>query len=434
MDKRFRFAQNLASWYKEGAAVLLKEAMSSLRRLRSSRFPWLHRILLFCVTILLACSQPQAPDVTTSPLAAPPSASTSQATPNPSLPAETQAMLASLGQPLFDPPRGDVRFVVISDLNSAYGSTEYDPEVDKGIALIPFWQPDMVVCSGDMVAGQSPTLTQAEIQAMWAAFDDHVAAPLRGYNLPYGFTIGNHDASSALGVRGGFLFQQERDLAAEYWNDPNHDPKLEFVDRFEFPFYYTFEQNGIFFLAWDGSSHIIPPDKLAWAEAALASDRAQGAKMRILLGHLPLYSVAIGRDQPGDVMENADERRLMLEKYNVHTYISGHHHAYYPAHRGKLQLLHMGILGSGPRPLIAGNSPPIKAMTVLDINFKDPDLTTYTTYDMQTMTLLEYEALPRFLTGHNGLLLRRDIEWEDLEPAEKAACESQLGADQCTPG
>ena len=215
--------------------------MSSLRRLRSFPLRWLHRLVLFCVTILLACSQPQQPEVTTtSPSSAPPAVSTSQATPNPSLPPETQAVLASIGQPLFNPPRGDVRFVVISDLNSAYGSTDYDPEVDKGIALIPFWQPDMVVCSGDMVAGQSPTLSQAEIRAMWAAFDTHVAAPLRNYNLPYGFTIGNHDASSALGVRGGFLFQQERDLAAEYWNDPTHDPKLEFVDRFEFPFYYTF--------------------------------------------------------------------------------------------------------------------------------------------------------------------------------------------------
>lgn len=80
------------------------------------------------------------------------------------LPPETQAILSQLGdRPLFDPPRGDVRLVVISDLNSAYGSTDYDPEVDKGLALVPFWQPDLVICGGDMVAGQQASLTAAEI-------------------------------------------------------------------------------------------------------------------------------------------------------------------------------------------------------------------------------------------------------------------------------
>ena len=87
--------------------------------------------------------------------------------------------------------------MAISDLNSAYGSTDYEPEIDKGINLLPFWQPDMVVCSGDMIAGQKKTLTESQIKAMWAAFDNHIAAPLRQANIPFGFTIGNHDASGA---------------------------------------------------------------------------------------------------------------------------------------------------------------------------------------------------------------------------------------------
>ncbi|MEM9926550.1 MAG: metallophosphoesterase [Cyanobacteria bacterium P01_D01_bin.50] len=349
-----------------------------------------------------------------------------------SLPLATQEIVKSAGNSdLFNPTHGDVRLVVISDLNSAYGSTDYDPEVDKGINLLPFWQPDMVICSGDMVAGQKSSLTEQQIKAMWAAFDEHVAAPLRKANLPYGFTIGNHDASGAKGVGGNFLFQQERDLASEYWNDPKNDPGVEFIDRSEFPFFYTFKHKDIFFMAWDGSTHKIPPEKLAWVEKALASPEAQQAKMRILLSHLPLYAVAIGRNQPGDVMENADQLRTMLEKYNVHTYISGHHHAYYPGHRGKLQLLHTGIIGSGPRPLIDSKIPPSKAITVVDINFDSPELTTYTTYDMKTLKLIEYKQLPRFLTGHNGIVLRRDIEYEDLTAEEKALCVSKLGEKLC---
>jgi hypothetical protein len=333
---------------------------------------------------------------------------------------------------LFAPPRKDVRLVVLSDLNSAYGSTDYDPEVDKAMSLIPFWQPDMVVCSGDMVAGQDLTLTPEQINAMWRAFDDHVAAPLRQQKLPYGFTLGNHDASSALGVNDVHLFKQERDLASAYWVEPVHDPGVKFLDRTDFPFYYTFEQNGIFFMAWDGSSSQIPEDKIAWIEKTLASEAAQSAKARIVLSHLPLYAVSVGRNEPGEVLQESQRLHEILERNNVHTVISGHHHSYYPAHKGKLQFLHMGILGSGPRPLIDSNLPPWKALTVVDIDFNDPTLTTYTTYDIQTLRTIEYEELPRFIAGHNGMVLRRDVSYEDLKPEEKSFCEQRLGKALCT--
>lgn len=352
------------------------------------------------------------------------------ATPSP-LPPETVAIVESAGENgLMDPPRGDVRLVVISDLNSAYGSTDYDPEIDVAVKLLPFWRPDLVLCSGDMVAGQELSLSSAQVQAMWAAFDEHLAAPLRGMDIPFGFTIGNHDASGARDG-GGFIFQQERDLASAYWTDPAHDPGLEFIDRTEFPFYYTFKSNDIFFLSWDGSTHTIPPEKLAWVEQALSSEAAQQAKMRVLVGHLPLYGVAVGRDQPGEVMNNADELRSLLERYNVHTYVSGHQHAYYPGHRGNLQLLHAGALGAGPRPWIDSALEPRKTLTVVDINFDAPELTTYTTYNMQQLTLVQLEDLPRFLVAHNGLVLRRDVEWNELNPSEKAQCEQRLDATKC---
>ena len=349
------------------------------------------------------------------------------------LPPKAQELITSIGpEGLYDPPRGSVRLAVISDLNAAYGSTHYDPEVDAALSLLPFWQPDIVICSGDMVAGQDLSLSTEQIKAMWAAFDEHVATRLRQAKLPFGFTVGNHDASSALGINNKHLFKQERDLASAYWNEPGHDPGVEFIDRFEFPFYYSFKYGDIFFLAWDGSSSHIPAEKLAWVEKALGSEAAQQAKLRILVGHLPLYSVAIGRDQPGDVMDDADKLRDLLERYDVHTYISGHHHAYYPAKKGKLELLHMGILGSGPRPLVDSKLPPWKAMTIVDIDFDQAVKTRYTTYDMRELgRLIEYEDLPRFLLGHNGLLVRRDIDPKTLSPEEKALCEQRLGAAKC---
>ncbi|NJK99723.1 MAG: metallophosphoesterase [Spirulinaceae cyanobacterium SM2_1_0] len=391
-------------------------------------------LVAFCLSCTRAALDSDSPAATDP--AAPPATviapdEETPASPAP-LPPETQQLVASVGPDgLYNPPRGDVRLAVISDLNAAYGSTDYDPEVDKAIALLPFWQPDMVVCSGDMVAGQDLSLGLDQIKAMWAAFDEHVGTPLRQAQLPYGFTVGNHDASSALGVNNKFLFQKERDLAAEYWQNPAHDPGIEFVDRYEFPFYYSFKYGDIFFLAWDGSSSHIPDEQLAWVEKALASDAAQNAKIRILLGHLPLYAVAVGRNQPGDVMDNADKLHALLERYNVHTYISGHHHAYYPGKSGNLQLLHMGIIGSGPRPLVDSQLPPWKAMTVIDIDFETPELTRYTTYDMQTLAEIKYEDLPRFLLGHNGRVLRRDVDPNSLTASEKATCEQRLGAAKC---
>lgn len=350
----------------------------------------------------------------------------------PALPPETAALVASAGgNGLYDPPRGDVRLMVISDLNSSYGSVTYDPEIDRAMQLVPFWNPDMVVCSGDMVAGQDRSLTEAQMWAMWNGFDQAIASRLRAMGVPFGFTVGNHDASGARASNNAFVFAKEREVAQTYWNQPEHNPGVTFIDRTDFPFYYTFEYNGIFFLAWDGSTHRIPAEKLAWVEQTLASEAAQSARMRVLLGHLPLYGVATGRDRPGEVMAESDRLRALLERYNVHTYISGHHHAYYPAHKGTLQLLHTGNIGSGPRALIDSTVPPRKALTILDVDFESPDLTTYTTYDIQTLQVIPDETLPRFLLGHNGRVLRRDVDLQDLTPAEASQCQQRLGTALC---
>lgn len=320
---------------------------------------------------------------------------------------------------LATPRRGDVRIIVISDLNSRYGSTDYEPEVDQAIALLPTWQPDLVLCGGDMVAGQQTTLSEAQIRAMWAGFDRHVAAPLRRLRIPYGFTLGNHDASGARTRDGQFIFGRDRTLAAAYWNDQRHSPGLDFVDRAGFPFYYSFQQKEIFYLVWDASTAQIPREQIAWAERSLTSPAAQAAKLRIAIGHLPLYAIAVGRDEPGEFLNNAEQLRSLLERHRVHTYISGHHHAYYPGHVGRLQTLHAGILGSGMRPLLNGNLRPTKTLTVIDVDFAAAD-TTYTTYDMRTLQLFDQQTLPKLIAGPNGKVLRRDVAWNELTPAERA--------------
>jgi 3',5'-cyclic AMP phosphodiesterase CpdA len=308
-------------------------------------------------------------------------------------------------------PVAPIRIVLISDLNSQYGSTTYEPEVDKAIALIPTLNPDLVLCGGDMVAGQSRALSQAQLTAMWDSFDRHIASPLRDANIPLGFTIGNHDGSGAK-ASGELIFAADRAIASQYWQA--NTPRLNFVDRTGFPFFYSFQLKDLFCLVWDASTATISAEQLAWVEKSLASEAAQKAKIRLAIGHLPLYGITVGRDKPGEYLDNAEGLRSLLEQYNVHTYISGHDHAYYPGHRGKLELLYSGLLGSGARSLLTGNVSPQKNLTIIDITFTGNQAETkYTTYDMksdtESMVEVEMRSLPEKIITPTATVFRRDV-------------------------
>ncbi len=317
----------------------------------------------------------------------------------------------------YAPQRGDVRIAVISDLNSSYGSTQYRAEVEKGIRLLPQWQPDLVLCGGDMVAGQSLKLNQQQIHTMWSAFDRKILSPVRQANLPFAFTLGNHDASSYQ-RQGKFVFDQDRQAADSFWQKQQNKLGLTFIDPTGFPFYYSFQQHDIFYLVWDASSAKLSNQQLAWAEESLASEAAQSAKLRIVLGHLPFYAVAKGRDRTGEFLDHADDVRARLEKYNVHTYICGHHHAYFPGRVGQIEMLHAGALGDGPRPWLRSQQPTRHTLTLIDVALLT-GATAYTTYDMKTEQVLNISQLPRLIVGPNGRERRRDLSVQDLTPEEQ---------------
>ncbi|MEM9090666.1 MAG: metallophosphoesterase [Cyanobacteria bacterium P01_F01_bin.53] len=382
-------------------------------------------------TTALACTRP-TPQATaqTAPASSLPN------TPNvPTGNGDTSAVASTVGTPigpanLFAPPRGDIRLAIISDLNSAYGSTDYRAEVIKGIALLPDWQPDMVICGGDMVAGQKISLSEQQIEAMWAAFDEKILSPIRTAGLPFALTVGNHDGSSYQD-NGEFIYVLDRQETEQYWSGHQSDTDLIFIEASGFPYHYSFKQNDIFFLVWDASSANIPPEQVTWAERALASPEAQSAKMRIVLGHLPLYAVSQRRDRPGEYLNQADELRALLESHNVDTYISGHHHAYFPGKAGQLNTLHAGALGSGPKSLLSTTTAPYQTLTITDVFLEsgggaggseagEAGSTVYTTYNMNTMEVVNPENLPRQIVGPNGRELRQDLTTADLTPAEQS--------------
>jgi hypothetical protein len=329
-------------------------------------------------------------------------------------------------------PSNRITIAIISDLNSQYGSTEYEPEIDRAISLITTqWRPDLVLGGGDAIAGQKLSLTKEQIEAMWQAFDNHLAKPLRENKIPYAFTIGNHDGSGAIKNQ-QLVFERERNLASNYWNHPEHNSGIDFIDKANFPFYYTFQQNNIFYLVWDASSNLIDAKQLAWIAKSLSSNIAQQAPMRIVIGHLPLYAVTEAKNKPGEYLTEAETLRALLAKYRVHTYISGHHHAYYPGKKGSLKLLHAGALGQGARQLIGSDLPPRNTVTLMTIEPASQS-TTYLTYDIKTLETIKNNELPRFIVSQNGLILRNDLTPTDLTTLEKQRCLQKLKPKLCQP-
>ena len=203
------------------------------------------------------------------------------------------------------------------------------------------------------------------------------------------------------------IFERERDLARAYWNQNQHQLGLDFIDRANFPFFYSFHQNDVFLLVWDASTQDISEQQLDWVQTTLNSPAAQQAKARIVIGHLPLYPVAKTKNQPGEYLADGEKLRSLLEQNQVDIYISGHHHAYYPGKKGKLKLLHAGALGQGARQLINSELPATKTITVVDLDLPRFQIA-YTTYNAETWELIPLAQLPISIPSDYGKILRHD--------------------------
>lgn len=311
---------------------------------------------------------------------------------------------AQTGAPaVFDPPRGDVRLVVLGDFNGPYGSVVYPAQVARAMAAVTgVWLPDLLLSPGDVVAGQDRELPDDRFAAMWAAFDEVVAAPLRAVSVPYAVAMGNHDASSQRSS-GEYVFARDRRAAKDYWMA--NAPELSYEDRSGYPFDYSFMHpagtvvdatTSLFVVILDASSSAVTRDQRAWLAAQLASPAAVDASARIVVGHLPLVPVSRGRDRPGEYVHEGRELGAVLAEGSVDLYVSGHHAAYYPGRLGDVELLFAG--GIGGRSLLGSEAAPRSTVSVIDIwlpTSADSGPTfAYTTFDVADMAVVDPADLP----------------------------------------
>jgi Icc-related predicted phosphoesterase len=261
------------------------------------------------------------------------------------------------------PPKGDdtFRFVVMSDMNSSYGSTEYNATVHASIRLVTdVFKPELVVSAGDLVAGQKRGLSDDEIYAMWRGFDRAVTAPLRKAGIPFAPVPGNHDAS------GYPAFAREREIYQEVWRTEAMQQPLNFIDAEHYPLYYTFEHKGVFFMAMDVTTvETLPAELWAWMERQLSA--AGDMKLRVAMCHVPPYPVAIGREKEIIRAPDNDRLRELFVKHRVDVFFTGHHHAYFKGRKQGLNLVSLNACGNGPRPLIGTEAPQPQSVIVVDV-------------------------------------------------------------------
>jgi 3',5'-cyclic AMP phosphodiesterase CpdA len=253
-----------------------------------------------------------------------------------------------MGTPGFEP----LRIVVISDLNDSYGSTTYSAPVHDAVDAIVALQPDIVLSTGDMVAGQQSGLDYA---GMWAGFHAAVSDELAAAGVPFAVTPGNHDAS------GYPAFAAEREIFVTQWQA--RTPALDFVDDANYPLHYSFRLGAALFVALDSTTiGALDPEQMTWLDEQLEQS---DAPIEIVFGHVPLVPFAVGRET--EIIGDPALEQL-LEQHGVAMFISGHHHVYYPGRRGPIRHVSMACLGSGPRAWIGTTTTSPRAILSLEID------------------------------------------------------------------
>lgn len=295
-----------------------------------------------------------------------------------------------------------LRIAVVSDLNESYGSTEYRSNVTTAVQRIIELKPDLVLSTGDMVAGQRlhPLLTRPKLDAMWKSFHHSVSSPLANADIPLAVTPGNHDASAYAS------FTLEREIYKEQWLA--WKPKLQYIDDDHYPYYYAFSAGETLFVSLDATrvGHL-PAEQKVWLQELLTA-HGQQHKQRVVFGHVPLWPFSVGREL--DILDD-HELESLLQQGSVDIFLNGHHHAYYPGYKNGINYISQACLGAGPRKLLGTDKKSKRSMTIIDFN---PD-GSYSIKALQApefTTLVKIEELPPRIKTKRAEIIRLDLATE----------------------
>jgi 3',5'-cyclic AMP phosphodiesterase CpdA len=293
----------------------------------------------------------------------------------------------------------DLVVAVISDLNGSYGSTHYEAAVHSAVRRLIELKPDLVISTGDMVAGQRlhPPLATPAVAAMWASFHAAVTEPLAKAGIPLAVTPGNHDASAYE------AFALEREAFRSEWLARR--PALKFVDDGGYPFRYAFSAGVTLFVSLDLTRvGALDASEHRWLDQLLGR-QAGRFRHRVVFSHLPVYPFTHGRES--DVSADHELERI-LRKHGVALYLSGHHHAFYPGYRDGIRFVSQACLGAGPRALLGTDARSQRAVTLLEIS-DDGEVSVRALVGPDFTREIDRSSLPRSITSRYGTLVRDDL-------------------------
>lgn len=229
---------------------------------------------------------------------------------------------------------------LISDLNGRYGSDSYHGRVEDAIGTIIGLQPDMVISTGDMVAGQQqPRLHADWLDRMWLGFTQSVTDPLTREGIPLLVTPGNHDGSAYP----EFALEQKR-FASEW---ASRKPEVEILPGSDWPRRYAARKGTVLLVAFDGTlPGALPATERRFIEKMLL-EHGSAASATLVYSHLPMWPVAKGREHE---IINDPALLALLHQNGVDIYAGGHHHAFF-AGTDDAGMIHIsnGALGGNAR-------------------------------------------------------------------------------------
>src|SRR5690606_41036647 len=92
-------------------------------------------------------------------------------------------------------------------------------------------------------------------------------------------------------------------------------------------------------------------------------------------------------------------------------YISGHQHAYFPAHKNGVQLFNTGCLGGGPRPILGHHEGPKKAYAIIEVPIESAERFSFQAFLPESDEPIVLDSLPESVHGFNGSINRIDIPY-----------------------
>jgi len=284
--------------------------------------------------------------------------------------------------------RGNLRFIVLSDLHIGGSSGNYRPVVEKVVDR----SPDFVILSGDMVFSNGYNQTEWDI--LW----NETLLPLRNNNIPIYPVIGNHDSPYEVPLPLWKNISWDIDVGKGWYSFIVSNVNFVIVEN---SFHHTWNCN-----EYDPYGYVT--EQIASSESALQED----THWTFLISHKGAYWNTTAHPQTwfgindSDYICNQQIFNEWLTKYKIDMFISGHQHMTDTYYQNGTIYSHI------PSAYDPHSAPPYQRgdLTMFDVYAPvSPSQRTYYPYGYLEIRHIDYEGF----TWYNNVF-KKNIDFLDI--------------------